>query len=174
MIGRNGSGKSSFAEALWSSPLTGDNQRWARRTLVWKEGWRNLHHRPTRIEATFEVEGLPGGAMVTRQWSAGAKLEQSTVDVQPHGKPKTDLSYFEWADALVSYRPFLSYSELGSLLDEGPSKLFDAVALVLGLDELTTAEETLRQARLVREKEWKAVLARRGEIVGQPGIGFSG
>ena len=43
VIGRNGSGKSSFAEAL-EVLFTGDKQRWLGRSVVWKEGWRNLHH----------------------------------------------------------------------------------------------------------------------------------
>jgi hypothetical protein len=30
-----------------------------------------------------------------------------------------------WETPLEAYRPFLSYNELGSLLDEGPSKLYD-------------------------------------------------
>ncbi len=46
VVGRNGSGKSSIAEAL-EMLLTGSNQRWAPpRQKVWAEGWRNLHHRP--------------------------------------------------------------------------------------------------------------------------------
>src|SRR6188474_484831 len=43
VVGRNGSGKSSFAEGL-EVLLTGENWRWAHRSKVWKEGWRNLHH----------------------------------------------------------------------------------------------------------------------------------
>jgi hypothetical protein len=33
-----------------------------------------------------------------------------------------------WDQALATYRPFLSYNELGSMLDEGPSKLYDALS----------------------------------------------
>ena len=42
-------------------------------------------------------------------------------------------------DALVTFRPFLSYNELGSLLDEGPSKLYDALSSILGLEDLVEA-----------------------------------
>ena len=42
IVGRNGSGKSSFAEAL-EVLLTSDNKRWSDRSKIWKEGWRNLH-----------------------------------------------------------------------------------------------------------------------------------
>jgi len=52
VVGRNGSGKSSFAEGL-EILLTGSNWRWAHRSKVWREGWRNLHER-TKTEAAAE------------------------------------------------------------------------------------------------------------------------
>ena len=51
VIGRNGSGKSSFAEAL-EVLFTGDSKRWSERSKIWKEGWRNLHQaHPAVIDA---------------------------------------------------------------------------------------------------------------------------
>src|SRR5687767_14895149 len=51
VIGRNGSGKSSFAEAL-EVLFTGDSKRWSDRSKIWKEGWRSLHQaHPAGIEA---------------------------------------------------------------------------------------------------------------------------
>src|SRR5206468_4740184 len=82
-----------------------------------------------------------------RTWPDGAGLADGASEVQPQGSKKATISSLGWDDALVSYRPFLSYNELGSMLDEQPSKLHDALALVLGLDELTVAEKTLRDAR---------------------------
>ncbi len=164
VIGRNGSGKSSFAEAL-EVLFTGDNPRWAKRSAVWREGWRNLHHPVTKIMATLAVEGVSGETIVRRSWLKDASLDSSRVEVQPHGLPKDGLSFLGWDEALPMYRPFLSYSELGSMLDEGPTRLHDAVATVLGLDELTAAEKTLRDARLMREKAVKEVLSIRDRIV---------
>ena len=40
VVGRNGSGKSSFAEGL-EVLLTGDSLRWKERAAVWRDGWRN-------------------------------------------------------------------------------------------------------------------------------------
>ena len=164
VIGRNGSGKSSFAEAF-EVLLTGDNPRWAKRSAVWREGWKNLHHPTTEIAATLAVEGVVGETSVMRTWSSGADLEEGRVDVQPHGLPKTDLGFLGWDDALPMYRPFLSYSELGSMFDEGPTKLHDAVSSVLGLDELTAAQNVLRDARLARQRAVKDALAHRDEII---------
>ncbi|WP_109750957.1 AAA family ATPase [Mycolicibacterium fortuitum] len=41
--GRNGSGKSSFAEAL-ELTLTGTSYRWNKKESLWAEAWQNLHH----------------------------------------------------------------------------------------------------------------------------------
>ena len=64
VLGRNGSGKSSFAEAL-ELLLTGKNARWAERTSVWKDGWRSLHHPTARIEAALTRDGIKDETTVT-------------------------------------------------------------------------------------------------------------
>ncbi len=157
VVGRNGSGKSSFAEAL-EVLLTGDNRRWAGRAVVWKEGWRNLHHdEPVEIEGRFLAEGDVGPTAIRRTWTPDADLDDGVSEVQPHGKPKTSLSALGWKDALVAYRPFLSYNELGSLLDEGPSKLYDALASILGLEDLIAVEQLLADERKKREKTLREV-----------------
>lgn len=63
--GRNGSGKSSFAEGL-ELLLTGRNYRWDGRTKEWRDGWRNLHQaRHVSLSADLIVEGK-GPLTVTR------------------------------------------------------------------------------------------------------------
>lgn len=58
VVGRNGSGKSSFSEAL-EVLLTGDNYRWKNKRIPWKKGWRNLHQGDNpKIVARFQVEGM--------------------------------------------------------------------------------------------------------------------
>jgi energy-coupling factor transporter ATP-binding protein EcfA2 len=156
IIGRNGSGKSSFAEAL-EVLFTGDSKRWSDRSKVWKEGWRNLHQpHPASIEAEILLEGKSGAKLVAT-WEEGAPFEAQKVVVQRKGKAKSSLQALGWKDALVSYRPFLSYNELGSLLDEGPSRLYDALSVILGLDDLLHAQDTLARARLERQKAVSAV-----------------
>ncbi len=76
VVGRNGSGKSSFAEGL-ELLLTGDTYRWSQRSKVWRDG---------------------------------------------------------------------------PIFDEGPSKLYDALSKVLGLDALVDAQTALQQARSARDK----------------------
>jgi hypothetical protein len=140
VIGRNGSGKSSFAEGL-ELLLTGDTYRWSHRTKVWREGWRNLHHATAAIEAELYLEGERGAAVVAARWEDAADLDAATTSVQVHGKPRAGLDSLGWRGALITYRPFLSYNELGSMLDAGPSALFDALSQILGLEELVAAQE---------------------------------
>ena len=143
VVGRNGSGKSSFAEAL-ELLLTGNNSRWSTRSAIWREGWRNLHQRDSRIEATLVVEGHKDKTRITREWDSDAKLEEGRTSVQV-GSETTDLDSLGWVGAVEMYRPFLSYSELGSMLDAGPSALYDALSSILGLEELRNAEERVKE-----------------------------
>ncbi len=154
VVGRNGSGKSSFAEAL-EVLLTGDSLRWKERAAVWREGWRNLHHPAASISAVFLVEGEPGPCVVTRRWEPEAPFEAAEAAAEIQGKPRSDLHSLGWTGALRTHRPFLSYNELGSLLDEGPSKLYDALSSILGLEDLVQAQGALQEARRSREKAIK-------------------
>ncbi|HUZ35920.1 MAG TPA: ATP-binding protein [Streptosporangiaceae bacterium] len=52
VVGRNGSGKSSFAEAA-ELCLTGNSPRWSEQSSVFREGWRNLHQAsPCQVRVT--------------------------------------------------------------------------------------------------------------------------
>ncbi len=164
VVGRNGSGKSSFAEGL-EVLLTGDSLRWRERAAVWREGWRNLHHQPASLSATFLIEGEPGPCVASRRWEDEGAFEASRAAVDLHDKPGSDLSSLGWSAALRTHRPFLSYNELGSLLDEGPSKLYDALSSILGLEDLVDALGALQEARRTREKSLKESSAARDGLL---------
>lgn len=57
----------------------------------------------------------------------------------------------------MTYRPFLSYSELGRLLDAKPSEMYDALAGILGLERLTATEGRLKRVRKELADEAKSV-----------------
>ncbi|MGH3439311.1 MAG: AAA family ATPase, partial [Sciscionella sp.] len=144
VTGRNGSGKSSFAEAA-ELVLTGANKRWSGRTSVWREGWRNLHNDGSAMIAVDLVTaGEPGVLTLRRDWAVDDDLDAGTSTMQRAGEKRLPLSAPEWTAALETYRPFLSYSELGALIDGKPSELYDALYRLLGLDALTEAQKTLR------------------------------
>lgn len=151
VVGRNGSGKSSFAEAL-ELLLTGDSRRWAKRTKIWKEGWQNLHHaEQTSIRAELDATGVAGPLVVQQDWKPGAALGSGAALAQVKGEPERPYAELGWGAALGTFRPFLSYNELGSILEEGPSKLFDALSTVLGLDDLVDVIERLAADRKAAE-----------------------
>ena len=85
----------------------------------------------------------------------------------PDPRQAADGRWTRWAGRTRSqtYRPFLSYNELGSMLDEGPSKLYDALSAILGLDALVDAQAVLQKARTSREKALKDAKAMRDQIL---------
>jgi recombinational DNA repair ATPase RecF len=149
IVGRNGSGKSSFAEAL-EVLLTGDLKRWHELSAVWHEGWRNLHApEPTEISAELLVEDA-GRATVQRAWPSGAAFIDSHAFVQISGEKRAGIERLGWRDGLETYRPFLSHTELEAFFGT-PSHLYDLLASVLGLDELTAAAQRLNTECKQRE-----------------------
>ena len=155
VAGRNGSGKSSFADAL-EVLLTGDSWRWKDKAAEWKRGWRNLHDgEAPRVAANFELEGHRGSTEMWREWDDTAKeAAQGETMVQPPGEKRTTLDGIGWTNALDVYRPLLSHSELG-VVASNPSSLFDALTGVLGVERLVNAAELLRRRRLELEKPLK-------------------
>jgi energy-coupling factor transporter ATP-binding protein EcfA2 len=151
VVGRNGSGKSSFSEAL-EMVLLGTNQRWEQRVKVWRDGWQNLHHRHTRVAARFIVDGRKQALDVARLWKDGDGVDGSTLTVD--GKPASSEA-LGWAPQLAGYPPLLSHNELEHALDREQSKLYDALAGILGLGDLAAAQQVLQKARLNREHDAK-------------------
>ncbi|MFI9509368.1 AAA family ATPase [Nocardia sp. NPDC052566] len=152
VVGRNGSGKSSFAEAA-ELALTGGNRRWDGRSAAWREGWRNLHDGDAaRIELDLLTTGNAPELTIVKQWRPGADLSAAHWTEQRPPTAATAFATEKWAALLELYRPFLSYSELGALVDGKPSDLFDALHQLLGLDELTLAQERIRSRRLELER----------------------
>lgn len=148
IVGRNGSGKSSLAEAL-EYAFTGSNRRWEGRGSQshWMDGWRNLHFDgSTEIRAHLAVEGSAASRSVVWTWPAGSELRGGRRTMEGDGLgPEPDP---DWKDALSSFRPFLSYNELGGMLEGRPVDLYRALCAGLGLEELDEVQEELRKTRL--------------------------
>ncbi|MGJ7909024.1 AAA family ATPase [Actinopolyspora sp. H202] len=140
VAGRNGSGKSSFTEAL-ELALTGNSYRWSTaRPALWKENWRNVHQDISPTVRVELAEESAGDTWIDVAWPGNGEpgsdkpdQHRSTVrrpDENPELPP-------EWHRALELNRPILSYEELGNLFEAGPSKLHDALAKLVGLEQLT-------------------------------------
>ncbi|MGH3921657.1 MAG: AAA family ATPase, partial [Pseudonocardiaceae bacterium] len=161
VTGRNGSGKSSFAEAA-ELALTGSSARWSGRTAVWREGWRNLHTTgSTRVAVDLLVSGQAGATSITRRWGPDEGLDDGQWTRQRHGKQIEVFDGSDWGEDMRTYRPFLSYGELGALIDGRPSDLHDALHRLLGLGPLSTAQDRLLTKAKQLSDEVKSVGADR-------------
>ena len=155
IAGRNGSGKSTIAEAL-ELALTGDSYRWANRTAVWSEQWRNLHHGEAAAIRIGIAEDGVGATVLGVDWAKEAALAGRQTWLQRAGQkrqPGTDP--LGWAAPMETFRPLLSYEEVGAILEGKPSELFDKLSSVLGLERLIDAKSRLDR----RAKDIQAPIA---------------
>ncbi|MGB3440560.1 MAG: AAA family ATPase [Actinophytocola sp.] len=111
VTGRNGSGKSSFAEGL-ELALTGDRYRWRNKPVLWTNGWRNLHQStPYSIRIGLAVDKV-GATTVGVDWAEEASLAQRSTWLQRTGERRErGLAGLGWDLAIELYRPILSYEE---------------------------------------------------------------
>lgn len=98
--GRNGSGKSSLAEAF-ELALTGTSVR-ARMATRFGSQWRNLHHpHPTRVDVGLAQEDVGASTIDVRWPTDEAALEGGRVTFQPYGQPQQEgLTALAWERAL--------------------------------------------------------------------------
>jgi hypothetical protein len=145
VVGRNGSGKSSFAEGI-EIALTGRNERLTGKTADWQKQWRNIHD-GTSAEVTveFQVDGDRRPLTVRRSWT-GKNIDDAVSAVAWNGDEQSGLPELGWSTALEQYRPFLSYDDLGKVSAK-PSVGFDLLLGVLGLEAITGAQDLLTAAR---------------------------
>jgi energy-coupling factor transporter ATP-binding protein EcfA2 len=164
VVGRNGSGKSSFAEAL-ELLVTGAVLRWAKPApAVVRDSWRSKHATAaTEIQAEFLIEGVPRQTVVARVWPGEADLDGSEGWLQRHGDKRGAIEELGWADELREFRPFLSHAELEAFFGR-PSELHDLLSSVLGLEELTSASERLNVDRKEREDALAAIKQRLAQL----------
>lgn len=145
IVGRNGSGKSSFAEAV-EAALTGRNLRWEAMPTAWRDGWRNLHcDDVTEITVELQRVGEEGVTRVTRVWTGESVRSARGEVVLPTGDVG-GLASLGWGEDLARYRPFLSYDELGRTITGRSAELYDTLTALLGLSELTEIERRLAKA----------------------------
>ncbi|MEQ3554642.1 AAA family ATPase [Pseudonocardia nematodicida] len=165
VTGRNGSGKSSFAEGA-ELALTGTSSRWHNRSsVIWREGWRNLHATgPTSVSVDLVTTGATGTTRVTRRWEPEAGLDDAVWTVQEPGAKRTGYDGGTWRQDMETYRPFLSYGELGALIDGKPSELHDALFRLLGLGPLSDAQDRLKAARKPLEDAARSVNSGRRDL----------
>ncbi|MFG3410308.1 ATP-binding protein [Streptomyces sp. NPDC048142] len=161
VTGANGTGKSSFAEAA-EMALTGFNARWdgsnggKPRTKIWRRGWCNLHEATApQVAVSLTLDDSAEPVTVRRTWF-GAEVEEARTTVIREDGTELKLDECVNADMLDVYRPFLPYSELGSMVDGTMSDLYRKISTFIGLGRLGEMDVRLAD----RIKECKDVEAR--------------
>ncbi|WP_224228377.1 MULTISPECIES: AAA family ATPase [Streptomyces] len=145
--GPNGSGKSSFAEAA-ETAMTGHNSRWeGRRTGDWQKGWRNLHSPDVMPEVGVELAVGERGETVTlrRTWRSN-KLDEARTEAEASDGSERKPAEIVDPEALDLARPFLPYSELGSMINGTLGGLHDAFFKLLGLELLAEFDGRVKAA----------------------------
>lgn len=146
VVGRNGSGKSSIAEAI-ETLFTGTNAHCIGRHPGHAVRWRNLHQgERTLVQAKLTVEGDPSPSTLTRTWTGDAFTDSQAVLRRP-GQGTVPLEQVGWEQATRTHRPFLSYADLDDLINGKPSEMYDNIAAILGLDALNAAARRLTAAK---------------------------
>lgn len=147
VAGPNGSGKSSFAEAA-ETAITGRNSRWeGRRAGDWQKGWRNLHSPDVTPEIGVELAvGERGETVSVRRTWHGAKVDDARTTVEGVDGSERKLEEVVDAEALDLARPFLPYSELGSMINGTLGGLHDAFFKLLGLELLAEFDGRVKDA----------------------------
>ncbi|MHA6784930.1 AAA family ATPase [Pseudonocardia saturnea] len=143
VAGRNGSGKSSFAEAL-EVALTGDSKR--RRTLVeWQGSWTNLHSSvPRHIRVKIAEEGV-GATTVGVDWPSGTDTftDLDPWIQRPDQQRQRGVAGLGWERALELCSPLLPHEELGRLLTAPRNELYVQLEKILGLGRFAEAQQRL-------------------------------
>lgn len=168
VAGRNGSGKSSLSEAL-EVALTGSTYRWKKRAAQWREQWRNLHHPDSpSVEVRVAEEGQ-GQTTIGLSWADDTDdvSEFKTWVQRPGAKRDAGLSSLGWQRALETYRPLMSYDELGGLLEGGPSGLYDALSAALGVEEIAATIKMLDARNKSSRAPEKDLVRRRKQLLAE-------
>jgi len=164
VVGRNGCGKSSIAEAI-ETAFTGTNPRQQSGDATRAGIWRNLHDgaKPA-IEVKLSIEGDPGPSRLTRSWP-GEEFAASEGEFTRPGHGRVPADKADWKPALSDYRPFLSYADLDRMISGKPSQMYDAIATILGLGPLNEADSRLQAEKKQLDDAEKAVKEELPELV---------
>ncbi|MBP8532154.1 AAA family ATPase [Streptomyces sp. MK37H] len=165
VVGRNGSGKSSFAEGV-ETALTGRTARLDKqRGEVWRRHWRNLHDgTDPKVEVRLAIAGDPRLSTLTCTWPSD-DVTAPAVEFRRPGHGRRPFADIGWERALNDYSPFLSYADLDKVLNGRPSEQYDSVAAILGLGELADADERLQGTEKALASALKQVEAERPALV---------
>ncbi len=143
VVGANGSGKSSFAEAV-ERLLRGSIARSEKAAADELLNWRNLHHKGNaRVRVVLQGTVDKTETTLTHRWAETDDIGAGTTMVVRKGVTPEYWSPSTIADAMDSFPPLLPYERLGAAIRGKQFELFDAFNPLLGLGEMERIERVL-------------------------------
>ena len=143
VVGANGCGKSSFAEAA-ERVLTGSTGRWNGAANDEQADWRNIHHGDRcAASLTWRGENEFGDCMTTNRWADGDQFLGGSAEIRRPDGSRNVWDPNSWKSAIDQYPPLLSYTALGVAIRAKPSQLFDVFDPLLGLGEIEQLDKRL-------------------------------
>ena len=173
VVGANGSGKSSFAEAV-ERLLTGSIGRSEKAAADEWLNWRNLHHHGhARVKVVLQGTVDTTDTTLTHRWAETDDVGAGATTVLRKGATPEPWSPSTIADAMGSFPPLLPYARLGAAIRGKQSELFDAFNPLLGLGQMERIERVLASKlgtaeALVKTADAAAKTAR--QLVAQTGL----
>jgi energy-coupling factor transporter ATP-binding protein EcfA2 len=157
IAGSNGSGKSSFAEAL-ERVLTGTAQRWEKGVADEKE-WRNVHtkDRPSAVRVVWREDGDKTDSSLKLEWAEGEDFKDAATMILRSGQASQPWAGTNWGDLIERYPPLLSYTAFAKILQGTQLELFDVFNPLLGLGPLESADTRIQQRHKELESAEKLV-----------------
>lgn len=132
---------------------------------MWRSNWRNLHDGDDpKIEVRLCVGGDSRPSTLTCTW-AGDDVTLPEVEFKRPGHGREAFAAAGWKQPLTDYRPFLSYSDLDRMISGKPSEMYDTIATILGLGQLTAADDRLQRTEKALNTAVKSAEAELPELV---------
>ncbi len=143
VVGANGSGKSSFAEAV-ERLLTGSIGRSEKAAADELANWRNLHQNGNaRLKVVLQGTIDKTETTLTHRWAESDGIGAGATTMLRKGATPEPWSPSTIAEAMGSFPPLLPYARLGAAIRGKPSELFDAFNPLLGLADMERMERAL-------------------------------
>ncbi len=143
VVGANGSGKSSFAEAV-ERLLTGSIGRSEKAAADELANWRNLHQNGNaRVKVVLQGTIDKTETTLTHRWAESDDIGAGATTMLRKGATPEPWSSSTIAEAMGSFPPLLPYARLGAAIRGKPSELFDAFNPLLGLADMERMERAL-------------------------------
>ena len=156
VVGPNGCGKSTFAEAA-ERALTGTTVRWRGVAGDARANWRNVHHEHrARVAVSLRGSHDAVDSTIAVEWGVNEEFDVQRRTIEPVGAQAGVVE--RWLGGLESFPPLLPYAALDAVVSGTASALFDAFDSLLGLADLERAvkdagvQESAATALLATEK----------------------